>query len=415
MFRSLFRMLKHIALAVIAIVATVCTVEVGLRGRQLYLRTHGGDSLSCGLTPAPCPITFQQLAPLTQTTRVSTETGEPIAIRTNSLGLRGPEMAIPKPAETYRIVCLGDDATFASDIAEEGTFAAIVQSELGQETSRPIEVINAGLPGYCPLLSLAWARQRLASLQPDLVILCCDESDVADDRTVRPLARFADDGVLQGVCHPASATREQSLIQALEAEFQIAALLGTFLGSYLHGEELPAGGPDDWAVPSTVPGTAAAIHIRQTWEPIAPLRDLCQELAADFVVALVPSRDVAPISLTGTPDEVSRLLAEITEEYGVPYLDVTAEFSPQAAPQPFLSEGGALSAAGHMAFAELLSWAIVHRDAGVSVPEESAAPITPAVAVEPAVTPSTKNGGEPSPLPSPGRRARTDETVLWSQ
>ena len=285
----------------------------------------------------------------------------------------------------------------------------MLQSTLIQRSDRPIEVINAGLPGFCPLLSYAWARQRLASLQPDLVVLCCDGSDVADDRAVRPLACYAEDGVLQSVCHPAIGTSERSLFQAIEEEFRLAAFLGRHLGDYLQTDVQSKGKPDDWDHPIPVTEAADAIHIRQTWEPIAPIRDLCRQHSCDFVVALVPSREVAPHSLTGAPHEATRLLAEIAEEQGVPYLDVTAEFSPEVASGVFLDSTGALSTEGHAAFAELLSWAIVQRDQTVEQPEESPAPITPAAATAAPEPPATTIGGKPLPLPALGRRPRTDD------
>src|SRR5690606_16171977 len=209
---------------------------------------------------------FHSLPPLQQVTHTDRQTGAEIAIRTNRLGLRGPDIEMPKPPEVIRIVCLGDDATFAADIPEEETFTALVQEQLSRQSGSPVEVINAGIPGYCPLLTLAWARQQLVALQPDLVVLCCDRSDVADDRRVRPLARYADDGTLESICHPAAAQRPHNFVQAIEQEFQLAALLRRQLSSSLEEDAASADLSRNWDDDADSTGSDA-LQIRQTWQP----------------------------------------------------------------------------------------------------------------------------------------------------
>lgn len=436
--RSLLRMLKHIMLAMIAIIATVCITEVGLRGHKLYQHCQGDGT--CEFAARPCPIAFQQLPPLQQISRIDRETGTPVVIRTNHLGLRGPEVATPKADGVVRIVCLGDDATLAVNIAEEASFPALVQQQLSQQSGTTVEVINAGIPGYCPLLSLAWAQQQLASLQPDLVVLCCDRSDVIDDRHVRPLARYAANGALVGVSHPSAAIGSKNLAQAIEDEFHLAALVRQQFRAYIDGEASDSDSPDGWGAGSA--GVNDSMQIRQTWRPIIEIRQLCDQLSADFVVAVVPSINLAA-STGAETDNVVQLLGTAADEAGVPYLDVTADFTPQASPRLFRRTDGTLSADGHRLFAELLSWAILHRGGDGSPYESPAATITPAAAtagpntISPntanpsGVTPTSAPGVNrvlppqtlppsspqttPSPLPTPVRRPRSDDTSAWSQ
>jgi hypothetical protein len=425
MIRSLLRMLKHISLAVLAIVCAVCIAEVGLRGHQLYRQCNARGG--CEFAPQPCPLAFHALPPLQQVTHADLRTGEEIAIRTNRLGLRGPDVETPKRPEVIRIVCLGDDATFAADVSEESTFVALVQQELSRQSGSPVEVVNAGIPGYCPLLTLAWARQHLVALQPDLVVLCCDRSDVADDRRIRPLARYADNGTLESICHPAAAPRPHNFVQAIEQEFQLAALLRRTLSASLGGESVSADLSRDWDDAPDSTGSDA-LQIRQTWEPIAALQELCDQIAADFVVALVPSLPTGG-STADSQDWTLQLLAEATDQAGVPYLDVTADFPPQADPPLFVRRTGVLSADGHALFAELLSWAILRRNSQTGGGAGSPAAVMPASATRPAEPPPRQTaptpagtppadavpadgaaGSSPSPLPTL-RRPRADEDV----
>src|SRR5262245_20239427 len=64
--------------------------------------------------------------------------------RIDSLGLRGSEIA-EKSAGRTRILTLGDSYTFGSGVADDETFSAVLEKELGPER---VEVVNAGVPGY---------------------------------------------------------------------------------------------------------------------------------------------------------------------------------------------------------------------------------------------------------------------------
>lgn len=410
-------MLKHITLAMLAIVCAVCVAEVGLRGYQLYRQCEAGGV--CEISPRPCPLAFHSLPPLQQVTHADRQSGGQIAIRTNRLGLRGPDVETPKTPEVIRIVCLGDDATFAADIPEEGTFTVLVQQKLSRQSGSPVEVVNAGIPGYCPLLTLAWARQHLVALQPDLVVLCCDRSDVSDDRRVRPLARYDEDGTLESICHPAAAQRPHNFAQAIEQEFQLAALLRRTLSSSLGEDAASTDLSRNWDAGADPTGSDA-LQIRQTWQPIAALQELCDQLSADFVVALVPSLPAE--GSTPSQDWTLQLLTEATDQAGVPYLDVTADFPPQTSPSLFSDRTGALSAEGHQLFAELLSWAILRRNSETGSIPDSPAAITPASATRQAAPPPMQStpqtsapAANPSPLPTIRRPRAEEEVPDWAR
>src|SRR5262249_50409150 len=186
------------------------------------------------------------------------------------------------PAGTYRILCLGDDATFAQGVAESETFCALLQAELGGENSTtPIEVINAGVPDYCPLLSYLQYRHELLSLQADLVILNFDMSDVADDYQVRRYAVMSPEGAPLNCPHPAlemsrgtpRQSREYSLLLPQFARQKLNVLLAErTLGEKSRSIESPRcrylwleDQPPDWTV-----------HIGQALSPLANLADLAR-------------------------------------------------------------------------------------------------------------------------------------------
>ena len=185
MVRRTLRFLKPLGIALLILALVPCVVEFALRivwcRRELTV-----DRESNRVALARSWHTFHELEPL-HTTSIPVPDADPIEFHTNSLGLRGDEIADPKPPGVFRIVCLGDDVIIAPEIAESETLTRVLEQELQQRSRVRIEVINAGVPSYCPLLSYLQFRHRLEGLDPDLIIAHFDPSDVYDDRRFRRL------------------------------------------------------------------------------------------------------------------------------------------------------------------------------------------------------------------------------------
>ncbi len=411
--RPLVRTLKHALLAVIMIVSGICVMEVGLRAHRLQTVLDGGTDATGESLVRPCPLAYQHLPMAFRGTHRSEQTGTLVEVNTNSIGLRGPEILVPKPAGTFRIVCLGDEATVAPDIDVENTFCRIIEETLQPGFEARVEVINAGQPGHCPLLSLAWARARLVGLQPDLVILCCDVSDPSDDRRYRPLAKFDAAGQLLSVGHPATRERPNDWLSAVEDEFLLARLLGEHLGEQIAGPSEPfetheadheRGGTDDAA---TDAGHPLAV-IDQTWEPLASLQGFCRQISADFVVTVVPSaqtvRSVEAMQTSAAPDRIAQmiqLLADRANRERIPLLDASPEFAAnEGRSRLFLKSSGALATEGHRLFGEILGQAL--RDRSNRQSEPATLPVS---GEEPAV-PLNSSPSRSSPLRALERRPR---------
>ncbi len=392
--QPLVRFIKHVILAVLVIIGATCMVEVGLRAQRLHRQLTGQSADQVGSLAAPCPIAFQHL-PFSETiAHWSPDAGTTIEVATNALGLRGPEIAIPKPPGQYRIVCIGDEATLAPDVPESETFTSSLPAILG-ELGTTIEVINAGQPGHCPLLNLAWARTCLIGLQPDLVILCCDVSDVGDDRRCRPLAKLGDDGSVLAVKHPATGSDSNDVLSAIEREFVLARLACEQFGqrlstdSLLTDAQLSGTGQDNTAGHPTV-------LIEQAWEPLAGMKHLCQQISVELVVAVIPSTETVRATASRGTSEVLRLLAERASREQIPLLDASPEFARhEERTHLFLPISGALSSDGHRLFAEILGQALLERQSLGSPP--GAIPVGAEVNEDPSST---------SPLPTLGRRPR---------
>jgi hypothetical protein len=263
-------------------------------------------------------------------------------------------------------------------------------------------------------------------LQPDLVILCCDVSDVGDDRRVRPLASFDAGGTLQWVSHPAATDRGADLVTLVEREFVLARWLSGYLGDRLGTGALPLDFAGEGRTPSeksspTV-GDHPAASVEQTWEPLRELQSLCRQLSSEFVVVVVPStasvRSASGDGGNDSGDPVAEMLTALvdrTNREHIPLLDASVEFARNRdRARMFLKSSGAMSAEGHGYFAEILGQALLERQPSPSQPQtlpvsgSRETPLTPPATAIPLTPPEKATPLMPSekaapPTPTPLR------------
>lgn len=97
----------------------------------------------------------------------------------NTLGYRGDEIAVPKPAGVFRIVSLGDSVTYGISNSVEETYSYRLQQVLrGEYGYANVEVVNGGVTGYTSWNTLVTLALRVVQLQPDLVIVYEGGNDI---------------------------------------------------------------------------------------------------------------------------------------------------------------------------------------------------------------------------------------------
>ena len=102
--------------------------------------------------------------------------------RVNALGFRGPEILVPKPVHTIRLVFVGSSTTFDSYADERSNWAHLTWSHL--EAALPackFDYVNAGVPGSNAEKSERQFRFYVAPLQPDVVVFLPTEFSAALD------------------------------------------------------------------------------------------------------------------------------------------------------------------------------------------------------------------------------------------
>jgi len=153
-----------------------CSAALWLGLAELWLRRSVG---ACGLTPfrdATLAGIPHELAP----GRTTTYKG--VAVRVNSLGFRGPELA-PPPDGTPRVALVGDSFTFGNGCSEDETLTASLARELAAR-GRPAQVVNCGVPAFNAQDVVALTKGRVLALRPQRVVYVLVANDV--DESVKP-------------------------------------------------------------------------------------------------------------------------------------------------------------------------------------------------------------------------------------
>jgi lysophospholipase L1-like esterase len=125
------------------------------------------------------------------------ETKYGVRLKINSRNLRSPEIAVPKPAGTKRVLVIGDSVTFGWGVDESETFSRKLESSLRRQLACPLEVVNAGVSGYGTIEEADYFLHEGLELQPDVVVVYYVENDnLSVSHFEGPIASFLKDWVV---------------------------------------------------------------------------------------------------------------------------------------------------------------------------------------------------------------------------
>lgn len=394
MIRTCICWCRHLIYAMVVLALLGCLTEIGLR---VYDSATGQvtrrDLYDRGLVCKSWTV-HHRLKPARSFSVRHPDRDERIPLTINSLGLRGPELALPKPAGVFRILCLGDELTVAPQTVEESTYCARLQEALRERDGRRVEVLNAGVPDYCPLLSYLQMKHQLLGLQPDLVVVNFEMGDVADDYQFRRLTVIPTGSAPTSCAHPALEMPRRGGKPKAQAEEAVLLLpqwcryrLSCLWAEHQRNEQPRAidspqsrfawieDQPPDWGV-----------YLEQSLTPLAQLRDLVGGFGAQLVVVICPapwqvsaqaSGGGSVREKAGVPAEAlyrSRkpfeLVAEFCRNHHLSCCDLSSAFQQTEHPeQLYLTNAAAFSEAGHALYAECLAEFLNRDNESHSTPE----------------------------------------------
>ncbi|NOZ86340.1 MAG: SGNH/GDSL hydrolase family protein [Deltaproteobacteria bacterium] len=100
-----------------------------------------------------------------------TNEGKKYLVRSNNVGMRGPDIKIPKPKGLKRIVLVGDSMIFGAGLEEKDTISSKLQDGMNAVLGPGrVEVVNGGVCGYNALQESNFILEKVLPLDPDLVI-----------------------------------------------------------------------------------------------------------------------------------------------------------------------------------------------------------------------------------------------------
>lgn len=116
----------------------------------------------------------------------------------NSLGYRGDETVVPKPAGEFRILCMGGSTVYSWPLGDyTRSFPYLLEKTLMAKGYSHIRVVNAGVPGWSSWESLVDFEFRGLDLDPDLIIICHGANDI-QPRLVWPPEAYKGDNSGRG-------------------------------------------------------------------------------------------------------------------------------------------------------------------------------------------------------------------------
>lgn len=104
-------------------------------------------------------------------------------IKVNAMGFRGPEIAMPKPANTLRLAFLGASTTWCAEVSSNDlVWPHLVATELSRAfpTTR-FDYVNAGVPGYTLESMQKSLERRVAALEPDVIVIYEATNDLSGE------------------------------------------------------------------------------------------------------------------------------------------------------------------------------------------------------------------------------------------
>jgi len=125
-----------------------------------------------------------------------TRTMDGVPAKINRFGMRGEDVAVPKPEGVRRVLVTGDSSNFGFRVSDEEVLVSVVVEALGGERAG-IEGINASVPGYSTYQTINFLEMRAWDLEPDVVVIGNLSSDnnfdaFVDKELLASYSRFED-------------------------------------------------------------------------------------------------------------------------------------------------------------------------------------------------------------------------------
>ena len=266
----------------------------------------------------------------------------------NRLGFRGRELPPREDGDATRVVVLGDSIAFGYGVADEQTFAHILDTR-----DNGIAATNLGVQGFGPGQELLVLQREALRADPDVVVLAvCFRNDLAD--AVLPVALY------NGV-NPRPRFRlagDQLVLDDAGVHLSAPARAVSWLSDHSHlynrlSALLPRPEPsgESWRIRKAQALRDSDYALRLSVALVLEMRRLCRARGVQFLVATFPGEHAYE-----SEPELQRRFHDTLRNAGVRMLALREELRARGlgASAVTLDETGHLSPVGHRATAEVL-------------------------------------------------------------
>jgi lysophospholipase L1-like esterase len=269
-------------------------------------------------------------------------TGVPL-IRINSQGFRGPELAARQPRE-LRIMAIGDSTIFGYGVREDATMASVAAADLTAALSRPVLPIIAATPGYDTSQCLGTLLTKGTLVTPDVVVVASLWSDLSP-------AHFAPTVDHRG--EPPAFTLDDSSWAPLK-RLAIYRVMDRFLGTELGTRKV--GFLGDLANDAELGLHPPRITTEDFRTNLLAMHAAAERLGAVTLFISLP----APIDFSDTPllkriVDYRKVILEVAQETGSPFLDGPAEFKRRGGRLSYFLDQVHPAAEGHRLLGDAIS------------------------------------------------------------
>lgn len=256
-----------------------------------------------------------------------------IPLLTNSWGLRDREYG-PKRADGFRVYAAGDSMVFGHGVLIEEAFPRYLEAMLGESLGRPVEVVNAGVPGYGTLQAAELFAQIADTVEPDLVLLSIAVFNDLEDNVKfgQQLHRWQ---------------RTPSRLQRLRTWLRHNSQVYRLFRRYRAG----VSGREMMQIHSVEPPPSVRRGLELTYESLLRFADEARRRDIAFAVIINPAHKQASarewsdtllrFQLDGSEfryDEPNRSIVAFAQEHGLPVLDLLGTFRDRPSENYYFSE-----------------------------------------------------------------------------
>ncbi len=256
-------------------------------------------------------------------------------VRTNAMGLRGPEIERAPTPGRRRVLLVGDSVAFGYRMAEADSLAVRLEAELERRSGMRWQVVNGGVEGYDTRAELAFLRQTGFGLAPETIVLVFNLNDFDAPPVLGPHGVLTNERVAGGC--------SEAVAEVSELHLLLRWLVRSGGGLAGPGGQVARGGGATAPAFGDLDRFVSALRKNYWRQPsdgrlaamVEALRQMQEESTARdirLLVAIPPDGDQLAVA---APDLAPQhRLAAICRELGLECLDLRDTFEAQAGVEP---------------------------------------------------------------------------------